>query len=148
MLRIRRRWRRAWFIVLRDAPTRRCGASEGASVFDLSCWTNARFHLRKWLRASWTQSKNGLRSPAAAAASICSSLTHFSPSIFLFLSPFCLCFLQYVPLLPLRKPQRSSLICLYSRAPPCSLPPPSPLVLSPFIFFFLLSCCCHFTSIL
>lgn len=30
-------------------PARRRGASEGASFFDLSCWTNARFHLRKWL---------------------------------------------------------------------------------------------------
>lgn len=80
----------------------------------------------------WMQSKDGLRSPA----SICTSLTYFYPSIFLFPSPFYHCFSRYVPLLHLHKPARSSLICLYSLVPPC-FPLPSPLVLASFIFF----CC-------
>lgn len=120
MFRIRRRRRRwrAWFIVLRDAPARLRGASEGS--FDLSCWTNAHFHLRKWLATRHGRSQRTAfvlrRQLRAAAASICTSLTYSSPSIFLFLSPFYLCFLQYVPLLPLHKPARTSPICLYRPA--------------------------------
>lgn len=134
MLRIWRRWRGAWFIVLSDTPLG-CAAPHKAQASLI--YPAEQKLVFKWLAGGRMQSKNGLQFPFLLPI-------FFPPSIF-FLSIFVssgMC--HYCPYIRRRV---SSLICLYSLVPPCF--PLAVFSCSRFFhFFFLLSCCCHFTSIL